>query len=125
MHDALFDSQEQWSGSASAGETFKELAGNLELDQAQFDTCLEAGTYADKVSADLREGIAAGVTGTPGFRINGMPLSGAQPFEAFQQQIEYFQAGGEPPTLEVAADSFRSLGSADAPVVITEFSDFQ
>ena len=59
------------------------------------------------------------------FRINGLELSGAQPFAAFQQQIEYLLAGGEPPTLEVAADSFRSLGAADAPVVITEFSDYQ
>jgi protein-disulfide isomerase len=52
-------------------------------------------------------------------------LSGAQPFAAFEEQIEYYLAGGQPPTLEVAADSFRSLGEPDAPVVITEFSDYQ
>jgi hypothetical protein len=54
-----------------------------------------------------------------------MPLSGAQPFEQFKQVIDYALAGGEPPSLEVAADSYRSLGQANAPVVITEFSDFQ
>jgi protein-disulfide isomerase len=29
-----------------------------------------------------------GVRGTPAFLINGRPLVGAQPFEAFQQAIE-------------------------------------
>lgn len=101
------------------------MAGDLGLDQAQFDTCLDEGQYADKVAADLQEGIAEGVTGTPAFRINGMALSGAQPLAAFQQQIEYFLAGGEAPTLTLPPDSFRSLGQADAPVVITEFSDYQ
>lgn len=125
MHDLLFENQEQWAGQPDAETTFKRLAGELGLDQAQFDACLDEGNYADKVTADYQEGVEAGVSGTPAFRINGIPLSGAQPFEAFQQQIEYLLAGGQPPTLEVAADSFRSLGEADAPVVITEFSDFQ
>jgi protein-disulfide isomerase len=125
MHEALFGSQEEWSGQQDAVSTFKRLAGELDLDQAQFDACLDGGTYAGKVDADYQEGIGAGVSGTPAFWINGMPLSGAQPFAAFQQQIEYFLAGGEPPKLEVEADSYRSLGQADAPVVITEFSDYQ
>ncbi len=125
MHDALFGSQEQWSGQQDAEKTFKELAGDLDLDQAQFDACLDGGTYADAVTADYQEGVGAGISSTPSFLINGAPLTGAQPFATFQQQIEYYLAGGEAPTLEVAADSFRSMGQADAPVVVTEFSDFQ
>jgi protein-disulfide isomerase len=125
MHDALFTKQEQWSGLEDPLPTFKQFAGDLGVDQAQFDACLDEGKYADKVSADTQEGIAAGASGTPYFLINGMVLSGAQPFTAFQTQIDYALAGGEPPTLEVAADSFRSRGKAEAPVVVTEFSDFQ
>lgn len=125
MHDALFGSQEQWSGQQNAVQQFKVLAGELGVDQAQFDACLDGGNYAAKVSADLQEGAAAGVTGTPAFRVNGAAISGAQPFSVFQQQIDYFAAGGEAPTLEIGADSYRSLGQADAPVVVTEFSDFQ
>jgi protein-disulfide isomerase len=125
MHELLFESQESWSGSQGAVNAFKELASGLELDQAQFDACLDDGDYADKVTADYQEGVSLGVTGTPAFRINGIALSGAQPFQAFQQQIEYLLAGGQPPTLEVSADSYRSMGRADAPVVITEFSDYQ
>ena len=124
-HDALFESQQAWSGQANAGDTFKGLAGDLGLDQAGFDACLDAGTYTDKVIADLQAGRAEGVTGTPAFRINGADMSGALPFESFQQQIDFFLAGGEAPSLLVSADSFRSLGEPDAPVVVTDFSDFQ
>jgi protein-disulfide isomerase len=125
MHDLIFDGQESWSGSQDAVNTFKAMAGELSLDQAQFDACLDDGDYADKVTADYQEGVSLGVTGTPAFRINGIALSGAQPYQAFQQQIDYLLAGGQPPTLEVSADSYRSMGQADAPVVITEFSDYQ
>jgi protein-disulfide isomerase len=125
MHELIFEGQEKWSGNPNADQTFEEMAGTLDLDEDQFAACLAEGKYTDKVNSDLQEGIAEGVTGTPAFRINGAELSGAQPFAAFQQQIEFYLAGGEPPSLEVDADSYRSLGSADAPVVITEFSDYQ
>jgi len=125
MHDALFDGQDQWSGNPDAEATFKEMAGDLGLDQAQFNACLDEGKHADKVMADYQEGAGQGVTGTPAFRVNGAAMSGAQPFSAFQKQIDYFLAGGEAPSLEVDADSYRSMGRADAPVVITEFSDYQ
>lgn len=125
MHDLLFGAQDQWSGNPGAVATFKEMAGELDLDQDQFDSCLDGGKYADKITADSEEGIAEGVSSTPSFLINDMQLAGAQPFEAFQQKIEYLLAGGGPIEFEVAADSYRSMGQPDAPVVVTEFSDFQ
>jgi len=125
MHDLLFARQDGWSGQVAALDTFKQMAGELALDQAQFDACLDGGTYAGKVAADQDAGIAAGVSGTPAFLVNGGLLSGAQGFAAFQRQLDYYLAGGQPPSLEVAADSYRSLGQATAAVVVTEFSDFQ
>jgi protein-disulfide isomerase len=125
MHGKVFESQEQWSGKPDAEDIFKELAAELELDQSQFDTCLDDGLYADRVASDIEEGMGLGVSGTPHFLVNGLELSGAQPFESFQQQIEYFLAGGEAPSAEVEADNYRSLGEPDAPVVVTEYSDYQ
>ena len=125
MHEALFNGQDEWTGSQDAVTIFKGMAGTLKLDQAQFDSCLDGDKYADKIQADTQEGSKAGVSGTPAFRVNGISLSGAQSFDTFKETIEYALAGGEPPSLAVAADSYRSLGEADAPVVITEFSDFQ
>jgi protein-disulfide isomerase len=125
MHDLLFGGQDQWSGDAGAVATFKDMAAELDLDQDQFDSCLDGGKYADKVAADSEEGISEGLSSTPSFLIGDMLLAGAQPFEAFQQKIEYLLAGGGPLEFEIGADSYRSMGQPDAPVVVTEFSDFQ
>jgi protein-disulfide isomerase len=125
MHELLFARQDQWSGKQDAVDTFKKFAGELKLDQAKFDACLDGGKYAAEIQSSVQEGSQKGLSGTPAFFVEGSLLSGAQPFSAFQQQIDYYLAGGQPPTLEVAADAFNSKGKADAPVVITEFSDFQ
>ncbi len=69
-------------------EAFKSYAADLELDTETFDDCLDSGKYTSEVQTDLQDGQAAGVTGTPGFFINGVELKGAQPFSAFQQVID-------------------------------------
>jgi protein-disulfide isomerase len=129
MNDLLFARQSEWSGQTDMASIFKTYAATLGLDQAQFDACLDGKKYAARIQADQKDGEQdmAGLSGigTPTFIINGAPLVGAQPYAAFQEQIDYYLAGGQTPTLIVAADSFRSKGKADAPMVITEFSDFQ
>ena len=84
MHDEIFGSQNEWAGNQTPEGVFAGLAEGLELDKDQFVACLEEGTYADTVQADYQEGLAEGVTGTPAFRINGVALSGAQPFAALR-----------------------------------------
>ena len=127
MHDLLFEGQGQWSGNADAVTTFKEMAGDLGLDQDQFDSCLDNGDYAAKVSANVDQAVAAGMSSTPAFTIDDSTVTGAMSFAAFQQEIDYrlYLARGGTVDLVVAADSYRSLGLPDAPVVITEFADFQ
>ncbi len=88
MHDQLFRSQEQWSGQATAATMFKQFAGQLGLDQAVFDQCLDSGQHAAAVEANLQQGAGFGVRGTPGFFVNRVPLPGAYPIEAFQQLIQ-------------------------------------
>ncbi len=85
-HDLLFAKQSEWSPVGI--NKFKEYALDLGLDASQFNACLESGKYADEVKKDLEEGQAAGVTGTPAFFVNGVLVSGAQPFSTFQQIIE-------------------------------------
>ena len=40
------------------------------------------------VQRDIEEGTRLGVTGTPAFFVNGRPLSGAQPLNAFVKLID-------------------------------------
>lgn len=68
--------------------SLRQYADELGLDVNRFSTCLGSGEKAEVVLADLRDGSAYGVTGTPTFFINGRKLVGAQPFSVFQTLIE-------------------------------------
>jgi protein-disulfide isomerase len=81
-HDQLF------SSSKLERPALLEYAHNLKLDEKRFDSCLASGKFQADIQRDLQEGTQAGVSGTPGFFINGVPLSGAQPMEAFVRVIE-------------------------------------
>ncbi len=63
-------------------------ATQLDLNLEAFTQCLDEEKYASKIEADFNEGVRAGVMGTPTFFINGKPISGAQPFAAFEQIIQ-------------------------------------
>lgn len=52
------------------------------------DSCLDSGKFRSEVQKDLSDATATGGQGTPYFIINGVPVSGAQPFSVFQQIIE-------------------------------------
>jgi predicted DsbA family dithiol-disulfide isomerase len=63
-------------------------AAKLQLDAPKFEACVTAGKFKAQVQEDSQEGLRAGVNGTPGFFINGVFLSGAQPEAAFEKLIE-------------------------------------
>ena len=58
------------------------------FDATAFASCLDSSRHAGLVERDMQAGQAYGVSGTPAFFVNGRPLIGAQPFEAFQQVID-------------------------------------
>ena len=66
----------------------KEDARTLALDTAQFESCLDSGKFRTAIEEDLQAGIKAGVSGTPGFFINGIFLNGAQPAAEFEKIID-------------------------------------
>jgi protein-disulfide isomerase len=67
---------------------FKARAAKLKLDSGAFATCLSSDRHDASIRESLEAGTRAGVTGTPAYFINGRLLSGARPFEAFQEVIE-------------------------------------
>lgn len=62
-------------------------AEDLGLDRAQFQDCLTSGRYQSNVAAERQEAINNGIRGTPGFILNGQVISGAQPYQVFEQAI--------------------------------------
>ena len=69
-------------------DDLKRYAAQVGIDVKKFDDCLSGGVYKTAVQKDLDEGTRLGITGTPAFFINGRPLTGAQPVEAFARIID-------------------------------------
>ncbi len=82
-HDALFSGRYNLDRSG-----FGQYASDLGLDTAELEDCLDSKRYAEEVRGDFQDGVDLGVTGTPTFFINGIPLVGAQPLSSFAQVIE-------------------------------------
>jgi protein-disulfide isomerase len=64
------------------------LAAKTGLDSAAFKLCMDERKTQSLVENDVKAGSAAGVSGTPAFFINGIPLRGALPVEDFQRVID-------------------------------------
>jgi protein-disulfide isomerase len=83
MHDKMFANQ-----GALEVPALKASAAALGLSAAEFDQCLDSGKFANVIREDMAQGEKLGVNSTPTLYINGRPLIGAQPFEAFKQAID-------------------------------------
>ena len=81
-HDLLFVAQPAFSRA-----DLLTYAGRLDVPLPAFTACLDSGRFRAAVKADVQEGRAAGVTGTPTFFVNGRRLVGAQPAEAFRTAV--------------------------------------
>jgi protein-disulfide isomerase len=65
-HDVLFNHQSQLTVAH-----LKSYAGDLGLDQAAFDACLDSGAQAARVQEDVDAAAADHISMTPSFAING------------------------------------------------------
>lgn len=87
-HDKLFASQNGENQGAFNKDNLKQFAADINLDTSAFNECLDSGKYTQAVQEQTGVANQLGVRSTPAFIINGVPVLGAQPFEAFQQVIE-------------------------------------
>lgn len=102
-HDALFANQQTWSASPAPAALFIQYAEELELDMPQFRRHMRSSVLQDKVRAEMAEGRALEVTGTPSFFLNGEKMEIA----TFQDFIEQVGAAVNP---EAAADTINPVG---------------
>lgn len=85
MHDVIF-AKTDWK--AATPDTYVGYAEELGLDVDQFKRDVASAEVKQRIDADSSEAARLGVTGTPGFFVNGKFLSGAQPFESFKRLID-------------------------------------
>ena len=69
-------------------DVMSKFAVGLGIDKAGLKTCFDSDKFKDEIAADQKSGQSAGISGTPGFIVNGQVISGAQPFEKFKAAIE-------------------------------------
>ena len=74
--------------------SLKAYAGQLNLDTAAFDKCLDSGAKAASIEADYNDGVSSGVTGTPTWFINGEIMPGALPENELRQVFDQALAKG-------------------------------
>lgn len=86
-HDAVFTDQITARSSLNA-ERLASIADDIGLDTEEFGECLSSGRHTSLVRQESLSIQSLGVRGTPAFLVNGVFISGAQPFEVFQQVIE-------------------------------------
>jgi protein-disulfide isomerase len=81
-HDAFFADQRRLD------ELPEEVAGRAGLPPGELQATSARRNAEAKVDADIALGKEAGVTGTPAFFLNGVFLSGAQPYEKFSAVVD-------------------------------------
>lgn len=84
VHDQIF---ETIAGGFNY-DTLSKFAVGLGVDEAKLKKCFDSNEFKDEIYADQKDGEKAGVSGTPGFLVNGWLISGAQPFSKFEEVIE-------------------------------------
>ena len=96
MHAHLFANVLGEDAGSFTDRRLQAIAEKIGLNMGEFNSCYSSGKYEDRVQQDLKDGQAAGITGTPGFlvtyTVNGETktklIEGAQPFSTFQQELE-------------------------------------
>lgn len=91
MHDALFEEQPK------STRAVRSVAEFLGLDAMVFDECLESPSTQEAIDQDVFVAESLGITGTPAFGLGRldedgnvslvMMISGAQPFDVFEDAI--------------------------------------
>lgn len=83
-HDKIFETQ----GSPRDDATLTGLAKQLSLNQKKFEKCLASRKYKEFIQKEIARGNQVGVQGTPAVFVNGKLVSGAQPYENFDQIVK-------------------------------------
>jgi protein-disulfide isomerase len=147
FRDVLLAKQAEWTDGDNAKMT--EYAKSVGMDEAKFTQCLADPQTQIEVDAATKFGQDVGVPSVPAFLILDLKsqqavanVLGAQPFAEFDQKL---QAALNPPTpapptptpVAIAPEKLASLqvgvdadgnfyrGDPNAPIKLTDFSDFQ
>lgn len=87
MHRLLFQHQREWEKTSEPEKLFLAYAEQLGLNIEQFKSSTDDPSNAAEIQADKDDGRSLGVSGTPGFFINGVFYEGALSYEDLVQVL--------------------------------------
>lgn len=87
LHDILYASSSDFTPTSLMA-----MADEAGLNTTSFRNCVEDPDTMSELAADLEDGVAAGVVGTPTFFFNGQKIEGAIPFSTFNDLVHAFLA---------------------------------
>ena len=92
-HSALYNNQGGINEGWASVDNLKQFAADIGLDTMKFDSCLDSGKYADRISHNTGVGASHGIEGTPVFFIVGSDgsverIDGPQSSATFAEVID-------------------------------------
>lgn len=91
-HDVLYNNQRGINSGWASADNLARFAGNIGLDTAEFEACLQSSEQRERLDFNAAQGRAQGVSGTPHFIIAGpggsVHIPGAQPYGTFDAKIQ-------------------------------------
>jgi protein-disulfide isomerase len=118
MHDLLFANQQRVQRS-----DLIDFARQLGLDMPRFVAALDSEQLRHTIEADVADGEARQITGTPTFYVNGQQYVGNKSFAQVKELVEGERRRAT--ALAEITDDLMSRGPANAPVTIELFADLQ
>ncbi len=89
MTRAVFENQASLSNAV-----FVELAESLQLDMNAWEECFDTRAPEARIVDDVNLAIEYGVSATPTFFVNGLPILGAAPISTFRRAVDVALADG-------------------------------
>lgn len=91
---AIYDEAPPRGHSSLTTATLREFAEKAQVpDLPRFDVDAASTAFDEAINADLEQAQMLGIPSTPAFSLNGEPILGAQPTEAFTAMIDNLAAG--------------------------------
>lgn len=87
-HDVLYTNFSHSNSGGYSDARLREMARSAGMDIGAFDECVASGRGVEQMQAAMANARSLGITGTPGFFINGTVLAGERTFAQLQELIE-------------------------------------
>lgn len=108
FHDLIFEHREQL-----ARADLERYAQMLGLDMTRFRAALDAHPHRDVITRDQQLAGHLRAVGTPTFFINGTQITGAQPYERFEQLVDAVLARAR--TIQPPLNAYATMVAAPLP----------